>query len=116
MADLVDFIRRDDLPVIVMAAIVHAQFETIHPFPDGNGRVGRALMHALLRAKGLVTNASVPVSAGLLVARAAYIDALGDYRDGDPGPIVAAVARACVGGGPRSIAGCTHTRCSGSVG
>lgn len=96
MADLVDFIRRDDLPVIVMAAIVHAQFETIHPFPDGNGRVGRALMHALLRAKGLVTNASVPVSAGLLVARAAYIDALGDYRDGDPGPIVAAVARACV--------------------
>jgi len=63
-----------------MAAIVHAQFETIHPFPDGDGRVGRALIQAVLRAKGLVTNASVPVSAGLLVARAAHLDALGDYR------------------------------------
>src|SRR6266545_2221803 len=42
MADLTRFIQRDDIPTLVQAAIAHAQFETIHPFPDGNGRTGRA--------------------------------------------------------------------------
>ncbi|MEK8226418.1 Fic family protein [Oerskovia sp. M15] len=40
MRDLVDFMHRDDLPVLVQAAVAHAQFETIHPFVDGNGRTG----------------------------------------------------------------------------
>jgi Fic family protein len=43
MADLVRFVARDDLPALTQAAIAHAQFETIHPFPDGNGRTGRTL-------------------------------------------------------------------------
>jgi Fic family protein len=66
MADLVAFMRRDDLPALVQATIAHAQFETIHPFPDGNGRTGRSLIHALLRAKRLTRTVIVPVSAGLL--------------------------------------------------
>ena len=51
--DLCAFLARDDLPVLAQAAIGHAQFETIHPFPDGNGRAGRALLQAFLRNKGL---------------------------------------------------------------
>ena len=53
MQDLIAFMDRDDIPAMVQAAIAHAQFETIHPFVDGNGRTGRALIHSLLRAKGL---------------------------------------------------------------
>ena len=92
--DLVSFLARDDLPVLAQAAIAHAQFETIHPFPDGNGRTGRALIHALLRAKGVTTNVTIPVSAGLLTDTAAYFDALTSYRDGEPAPIVTALAEA----------------------
>jgi Fic family protein len=92
--DLVAFIDRDDVPVLAHAAVAHAQFETIHPFPDGNGRTGRALMHAMLRGKGLTRNVTVPISAGLLVHVDEYFDALTAYRDGDPGPIVRQVADA----------------------
>ncbi|HEX5598585.1 MAG TPA: Fic family protein [Micromonosporaceae bacterium] len=92
--DLVAFIERDDLPVLVQAAIAHAQFETIHPFPDGNGRTGRALLHSMLRSKGLTRNVTVPVSAGLLTDTQAYFDALGSYRAGDPVPIVTQLADA----------------------
>ena len=53
MADLVAFMHRADLPVIALVALAHAQFETIHPFIDGNGRTGRTLMHAILRDRGL---------------------------------------------------------------
>src|SRR4051795_6021749 len=45
--DLMRFAGRTDLPVLAQAAIAHAQFETIHPFADGNGRTGRALIHAM---------------------------------------------------------------------
>ncbi len=86
--DLVAFIGRDDIPVLVHAALAHAQFETIHPFADGNGRTGRALVHAHLRGKGLTRNVTVPVSAGLLVNVESYFDALTTYRSGDPTPIV----------------------------
>lgn len=88
MDDLVRFMRRDDLPVIVQAAIAHAQFETIHPFSDGNGRTGRALVHGLLRGKGIVVNTTAPVSAGLLKNTEAYFEALSAYRRGDARPIV----------------------------
>lgn len=92
--DLVRFIRRDDVPVLAHVALAHAQFETIHPFPDGNGRTGRALMHAMLRHTGLVRNVTVPISAGLLVAVDEYFDALTAYRSGDPAPIVERVSEA----------------------
>ena len=92
--DLVAFIERDDVPTLSHAAIAHAQFETIHPFPDGNGRTGRALVHAHLRNKGLTRHVTVPVSAGLLTDVDAYFAALTQYRAGDPGPIVASFAGA----------------------
>jgi Fic family protein len=86
--DLIRFIARTDMPTLAHAAVTHAQFETIHPFPDGNGRVGRALIHAQLRHAGLTRHVTVPVSAGLLVDVDAYFAALGAYRDGDPVPII----------------------------
>jgi Fic family protein len=91
---LVAFIDRDDIPVLAHAAVAHAQFETIHPFPDGNGRVGRALVHAYLRHKGLTRNVTVPISAGLLTDTDAYFAALTRYREGDPVAIVEQFARA----------------------
>lgn len=94
LEDLSDFIDRDDVPVLIQAAVAHAQFETIHPFNDGNGRTGRALIHAILRRKELTQNAAVPVSAGLLVERDAYISALDAYRAGDIEPIVRSLSAA----------------------
>ncbi|MCW2693814.1 MAG: filamentation induced by cAMP protein Fic [Mycobacterium sp.] len=94
IADLVRFLARDDLPVLPHAAVAHAQFETIHPFPDGNGRTGRALLHAVLRSKGLTRSVTAPVSAGLLTDTAAYFAALDAYRAGDPTAIVRALADA----------------------
>lgn len=94
MADLVAFARRDDIPVLVHAALAHAQFETVHPFVDGNGRTGRALVHAMLRAGGLTRNVTVPVSAGLLTDTDAYFAALMAYRNGDAAAIVNRLAEA----------------------
>lgn len=54
--DLLGYVERDDVPVLAQAAIAHAQFETIHPFPDGNGGIGRALLQAHLCNKGLTRN------------------------------------------------------------
>src|SRR5450759_564691 len=60
--DLGRFCNEDSLPAVAQAAIAHAQFETIHPFVDGNGRAGRALMHFVLRSRGLATRALPPIS------------------------------------------------------
>jgi Fic family protein len=92
--DLMKFIARDDLPVLAHAALAHGQFETIHPFTDGNGRTGRALVHAMLRHGHLTRNVTVPVSAGLLSDTSAYFDALTTYRVGDPLPLVGQFADA----------------------
>lgn len=62
MEDLCHFCNQDDLPAIVQAAMAHAQFETIHPFVDGNGRIGRALIHLVLRRRGLATRVLPPIS------------------------------------------------------
>lgn len=94
MRDLIDFVDRTDVPVLAQAAIAHAQFETIHPFPDGNGRTGRALIHALLHRGGLTRNLTVPVSAGLLHDPRAYFRALTDYRAGNVDAIVHAITEA----------------------
>ncbi|QTX05922.1 Fic family protein [Agromyces archimandritae] len=92
--DLVAFIDRVDLPVLAQLAVAHAQFETIHPFVDGNGRTGRALAQAMLRNKRLATHTTVPISAGLLIDTPRYFDALGAYREGDAGPILRSFADA----------------------
>lgn len=92
--DLCTFIARTDVPLLAQSAIAHAQFETIHPFNDGNGRTGRALVHAMLKQGGATTRATIPVSAGLLADTDSYFVALTAYRNGDPGPIVARFADA----------------------
>lgn len=94
IVDLVRFMKRQDIPVLVQVAVAHAQFETIHPFTDGNGRTGRALAQSILRNKGLVGSTAVPISAGLLVDMRRYFDALTSFRDGDAGPIIRDFANA----------------------
>lgn len=88
MRDLMRFCARPDVPALPQAAIAHAQFETVHPFADGNGRTGRALVHAMLRGSGTTRRMTVPVSAGLLVDTRGYFEDLMSYRAGDPVPIV----------------------------
>lgn len=92
--DLVAFIHRADIPALAQVAIAHAHFETIHPFPDGNGRTGRALVQAMLRHARVTTNITVPVSAGLLHDVKDYYEALNAYRRGETRPIVTAFTRA----------------------
>ena len=92
--DLVCFMHRGDVPVLSHAAIAHAQFETIHPFADGNGRTGRAIVHCLLRGKRLTRQVTVPISAGLLADTDRYFDALTAYRAGVIQPIVERFAEA----------------------
>ena len=96
IADLLAFVRRTDVPTLPQIAVGHAQFETIHPFTDGNGRAGRALVQALLRNKGLTRQVTVPVSAGLLADTDAYFAALTSYREGDAAPIVERFSEATV--------------------
>lgn len=96
MADLGEFMARDDLPALAQAAIAHAQFETIHPFADGNGRTGRALVHVVLRERGLTTSSALPLSASLLTDTAGYFAALDAYRGGDVDRIVQLFARAAI--------------------
>ncbi|MBC9823466.1 Fic family protein [Terrabacter sp. MAHUQ-38] len=98
MADLVRFMDRDDLPPLAHAALAHAQFETIHPFTDGNGRTGRALLHSVLLHTGAIRRVTVPISAGLLAIRDDYFDALTAYRGGDVEPILRCVAEAARNG------------------
>lgn len=92
--DLVAFSRRDDVNAIAKAAIAHAQFETIHPFVDGNGRTGRVLLHRILSQEGILTQSTLPVSAGLLHDMDAYMEAIRTYQQGDPLPIIESVVEA----------------------
>jgi Fic family protein len=73
LEDLCDFCNTDALPAVAQAAIAHAQFETIHPFVDGNGRTGRALIHLVLRRRGLATRVLPPVSLVLATWAADYV-------------------------------------------
>ena len=81
LEDLCDFMARDDLPAIHQAALAHAQFELIHPFGDGNGRVGRCLIHVILRRRDLAPRYVPPVSLVLGANKDAYIAGLEAFRD-----------------------------------
>ena len=94
--DLIAFANRDDLPTMAQATIAHAQFESIHPFGDGNGRTGRALIGAILRRRGVTSQTVVPVASGLLARRDDYFDALGRYRSGQVRPLLELMLRAAV--------------------
>ena len=80
LEDLCDFCNDNELPAVAQAAMAHAQFETIHPFADGNGRTGRALIHFVLRRRGLATRVLPPISLVLATWANDYIAGLGATR------------------------------------
>ncbi len=93
MADLVDYLNGAAHAPLIQAALVHAQFETIHPFTDGNGRVGRALIHSVLARRGLAERAVLPISLVLATLRDTYVAGLTAYRStAEPGSAVAGAA------------------------
>ncbi|MBO7702075.1 MAG: Fic family protein [Eggerthellaceae bacterium] len=94
LEDLVAFGAREDISPIAKAAIFHAQFETIHPFTDGNGRTGRALLHRMFARDEVLLHAMLPVSAGLLYDVDRYMGALGAYHDGAIEPMIECLADA----------------------
>lgn len=86
LENLCDFASSDSLPPLAQAALVHAQFETIHPFGDGNGRTGRALIHVVLRRRALASRIVVPVSLVLATWSERYVGGLVRFRyTGQPG-------------------------------
>ncbi|MDZ7577795.1 MAG: Fic family protein [Candidatus Nanopelagicales bacterium] len=80
--DLVTFVNLDDLPAVSQAAIAHAQFETIHPFGDGNGRAGRCLIQVILRRRNVAPRLVPPISVVLATNAKRYIAGLTDFRGG----------------------------------
>ncbi|MCI6411793.1 Fic family protein [Schaalia hyovaginalis] len=80
LKDLVDYANGAAHSPIIQAALVHAQLETIHPFADGNGRVGRALIHTILMRRGLTEKAVLPISQVLSTTKDEYIAALEAYH------------------------------------
>ncbi|MFN2388309.1 MAG: Fic family protein [Actinomycetota bacterium] len=81
MDDLVAFANRDDLDPVTQAAVAHAQFETIHPYGDGNGRIGRVLIGWILGRRERVV---VPPPVSVLIARdpGGYLSGLHAFREG----------------------------------
>ena len=85
LEDLCAFCNEDSLPALAQASIAHAQLETIHPFVDGNGRAGRALVHLVLRRRGYGLLVLPPVSLVLAAQSMNYISGLtGTRYEGAP--------------------------------
>jgi len=85
LEDLCRFITRTDIAAVAQAAIAHAQFENIHPFADGNGRTGRALIYTILRRRGEISSCIPPISLVLGSEPKNYVGGLGAYSQGDVG-------------------------------
>lgn len=83
LEDLVAFINtREDLSPVVVAALAHAQFESIHPHHDGNGRVGRCMVHTLLR-RGTGNAVPPPLSIAFARPESRYVAGLNAFRSDD---------------------------------
>jgi Fic family protein len=80
LADLCAYVSGEDHPALMQAALAHAQFETIHPFADGNGRTGRALLQLVLRRRGVARRFVPPISLVLATWSGPYIEALTKMR------------------------------------
>ncbi len=102
--DLLRFMARDDLPASIQAAVAHAQFEAIHPFADGNGRVGRTLIHYVLRRRGLAPRFVPPVSLVLASRSNTYIRGLNAFAHGQLADWLDVFARALRAAAQRSAA------------
>jgi len=96
MDDLIVFANRTDLPILAQAALAHAQFESIHPFVDGNGSIGRAFVSAILRRRGLTRRITVPLASAMLADTSRYFGKLGAYRNGRADEFVEYVATATI--------------------
>jgi Fic family protein len=83
LEDLCRFLDRDDLAPIAQAAIAHAQFENIHPFADGNGRIGRTLIHIVLGRGGEAENYIPPISLVLAATQKSYVAGFGEFSGGN---------------------------------
>ena len=83
LSDLARFVNRVDVAPLTQAAVAHAQFETVHPYPDGNGRIGRALVYRSWAYRGVAAEITPPISRILVENREGYVDGLTAYRDGD---------------------------------
>lgn len=93
MDDLLRYVNAAGDPPLVAAALTHAQFETIHPYEDGNGRTGRVLFHGVLARAGLVDQGVLPLSLVLRDDVDGYVGALTAFRPGSDDPTVKAAAR-----------------------
>ena len=80
VADLLTYLNGATHAPLIQAALVHAQFETIHPFADGNGRVGRELIHTVLTRRGLLASMILPTSPVLSTLSDEYVEALSRFR------------------------------------
>jgi Fic family protein len=83
LEDVCEAIDDDSTAPLVQAALVHAQFETIHPFDDGNGRTGRTLIHVVLRRRGVTQSYVPPISVLFARDRERYVAGLTAYRHGE---------------------------------
>ena len=84
MSDLEKYINADDtLDILIQAALIHYQFETIHPFLDGNGRVGRLLITLFLVEKKLLATPALYISYYLKRNRIEYYDRMSEVRNKD---------------------------------
>ncbi len=82
MSDLEKYINNDDgLDVLIRAALIHYQFETIHPFLDGNGRVGRLLITLFLMEKKVLSSPALYISYFLKANRIEYYDRMTEVRN-----------------------------------
>lgn len=96
MDDLMAFCARKDIPIVAQAAIAHAHFESIHPFTDGNGRIGRALIGSISRRRGLTKNTVTPIASAMVADVETYFSLLNNYRNGDVDPFVLYLAKSAM--------------------
>lgn len=83
LTDLENFIHVDDaIPAIIKSALIHAQFETIHPFLDGNGRTGRMLITFYLWKEGFLEKPVLFLSSFFKKHQSSYYEKLSGYRNG----------------------------------
>lgn len=108
--DLVQFCNDSPLSPLGVAAVAHAQLETIHPFADGNGRTGRALVHALLKRRGIARRVVPPISLVLATDKNRYIDNLTRYRTDQASPTSPSATQA-IDAWIRYFAQTTHIAC-----
>lgn len=83
MNELIHFINRLDIHPLIKAAFSHAYFEVIHPFSDGNGRVGRLLIQIILKNDNFLNNINIPFSVEIVKETKSYISALDQFKLGN---------------------------------